>query len=39
MVRAIAQVLKTETSDDYKLISQTIEPVLINSVAATVITI
>jgi hypothetical protein len=36
MVRAIAQVLKTEEESDYKLISQTIEPVLLNSVASTV---
>jgi hypothetical protein len=39
MVRAIAKVLKAEGSDDYKMISQTIEPVLINSVASTVRTI
>lgn len=36
LVKAIAQVLKTEENDDYKAISQTIQPVLVNSVASTV---
>lgn len=36
MVKAIAKVLKAQGSDDYKMISQTIEPVLINSCASTV---
>ena len=36
LVRAIAKVLKSEEAEDYKLISQTIEPVLLNSIASTV---
>lgn len=37
LVRAIAKVLRSEEAEDYKLISQTIEPVLVNSIASTVI--
>jgi len=36
MIRAIARVLHAETSDDYKKITKTVQPVLINSVASTV---
>lgn len=36
LVRAIAKVLRSEEAEDYKLISQTIEPVLVNSIASTV---
>lgn len=35
LVRAIAKVLKSEEAEDYKLISHTIEPVLVNSIAST----
>ena len=36
LVRAIAKVLKSEEAEDYRLISHTIEPVLVNSIASTV---
>jgi hypothetical protein len=36
MVKAIAKVLKTEGSEDLRLISKMIEPVLVNSIASTV---
>jgi len=35
LVRAIAKVLNSHESEDYKLISQTIQPVLVNSIAST----
>lgn len=35
LVRAIAKVLNSEEAEDYKLISQTIQPVLVNSIAST----
>lgn len=37
LVRAIAKALKSDESEDYKFISETIEPVLINSIASTVL--
>lgn len=35
LVRAIAKVLNSQETEDYKLISQTIQPVLVNSIAST----
>lgn len=35
LVRAIAKVLNSKETEDYKLISQTIQPVLVNSIAST----
>ena len=35
LVKAIAKVLNSNDGDDYKLISQTIQPVLVNSIAST----
>ena len=35
LVRAIAKVLNSNEAEDYKLISQTIQPVLVNSIAST----
>lgn len=35
LVEAIAKVLKSEEASDYKLIANTLEPVLVNSIAST----
>lgn len=35
LVEAIAKVLKSEETSDYKLIANTLEPVLVNSIAST----
>ena len=35
LVKAIAKVLNSNEGEDYKLISQTIQPVLVNSIAST----
>lgn len=35
LVEAIAKVLKSDETSDYKLIANTLEPVLVNSIAST----